>query len=99
MNEIKKNGYLPKQQIVDYRATFTSDHGGRVLNDLIFRHNVLESTFSADPLAMAHKEGQRDVVLGILHFLQLKPDDIPQQRISVLEQFAREDDDGSVTNR
>ena len=99
MNEISKKGYTNRHRITDYGATFSGDHGERVLNDLIFRHDILESAFSSDPLAMAYKEGQRDVVLGILQFMQMKPDEIPQRRVSVLEQFALEDDDGIPSNR
>jgi hypothetical protein len=97
--EIKKKGYTDRQRITDYRATFNTPEGVRVLNDLIFRHYILESTVNIHAVNMAHMEGQRDVVLGILNFMQLKPDDIPQRRVSVLEQFAREDDDGVPSNR
>lgn len=99
MNEIKKKGYDDKQRLQDYRATFTTDAGTRVLNDLIYRHYVLETTVNIHAIHMAHMEGQRDVVLGILNFLQLKPEQIPQARQSVVDQFLQEEADGSIANR
>lgn len=100
MNEtLSKKGYTDRQRITDYRATFGTPEGKKVLNDLIFRHYVLESTVNIHAIHMAHMEGQRDVVLGILNFLQMKPDDIPQTRASVVDQFMQEEADGGPTNR
>lgn len=52
--------------IEDYKIVFESEHGKRVLYDLMQKHNVLKSTFSENPHEMAYKEGQRKVILDIL---------------------------------
>jgi hypothetical protein len=83
----KKQRYDDRMRLQDYRAVFGSGEGRRVLNDLMARHYLLGSTLSADPISMAHAEGQREVVLHILRYMQMTPSDIPQARISMLEQF------------
>jgi hypothetical protein len=42
---------------------------------------------------MAHAEGQRDVVLQVLRFMQMRPADIPEARTTMLQQFELEPTD------
>ena len=60
----------------DYRKTFKSEHGKRVLDDLTRFAKVFESTFDADPHVMAFREGRRETVLRILERAQGSPDEI-----------------------
>lgn len=83
-------GYGDRDRLADYRIVFGSPEGKRVINDLIARHYVLGSTFSSEPIIMAHAEGQRGVVLQILRFMQMTPADIPEQRLGMLQQFELE---------
>ena len=87
----KKQRYDDRLRLQDYRAVFGSGEGKRVLHDLIARHYVLGSTLSADHISMAHAEGQREVVLQILRYMQMTPADIPPARISMLQQFELEE--------
>jgi hypothetical protein len=36
---------------------------------------------------MAHREGERNVVLGIIDYMEMKPDDLPAIRESMITQF------------
>jgi hypothetical protein len=82
--------YDDRMRLADYRMVFGSAEGKRVIHDLIARHYVLGSTFAGDPITMAHNEGQREVVLHILRYMQMKPSDIPQARETMLQQFELE---------
>ena len=86
----KEPKYNDRHRLADYRAAFGSGEGQRVLHDLIARHFVLGPTFAADGITMAYREGQRDVVLHILRYMQMTPADIPQARQTMLEQFELE---------
>lgn len=55
-----------------YRNTFSTDNGRVVLEDLT-RSFAARPSFDRDALVMAHKEGQRDVVLRILALLEPEP--------------------------
>ena len=83
--------YNDKNRLMDYRATFASPEGKRVLLDLIARHYLLGSTFDDNPAIMAHAEGQREVVLQIMRYTQMTPQDIPGLRTTMLQQFELED--------
>lgn len=65
-----------------YQVVFASDEGKTVLQDLMKRCFLKDTTFDSDALAMAYREGARGVVLHI--FNQLKID------IGQLESFMRE---------
>jgi len=81
---------------MDYREVFGHGAGQRVLYDLIARHFVLGSTFSPEPTIMAHQEGQRQVVLEILRYMQMHPADVAPTREGMIAQFEfGEDDDAS----
>lgn len=50
----------------DYENTFSSEHGQRVLRNLLHRFWFMESCFHPDPNVVQFREGQRDVVVDIL---------------------------------
>lgn len=88
--------YDDRMRLMDYRVVFGSEEGKRVLYDLIARHYVLGTTFSGEQLTMAYCEGQREVVLHILRYMQMTPKDIPEVRTGMLAQFELEsEDDGT----
>jgi len=89
----KKQKYDDAVRLRDYREVFGGEAGKRVLTDLIARHYVLGSTFHHEPTIFAHNEGQREVVLQILRYLQMTPADIPKVRRGVLAQFELETED------
>ena len=53
----------------DYKQTFTSKQGERVLQDLMEAY-YKRISFSRDPYATAYNEGQRAVVVRILNLLK-----------------------------
>jgi hypothetical protein len=60
-------------QVACYQATFSSEDGKKVLYDLMKVHNVMGSTFSPNSNEMILKEGERNVVLRIMHLLKIDP--------------------------
>lgn len=58
----------------DYIRTFQSEHGKRVLLDLMKRHYVLEAINSTVALELAHVEGARSVVLRIMNAMTTDPE-------------------------
>ncbi len=58
-----------KQQKIDYRGTFSTQEGERVLADLTSAY-YHRSSFSKDPYETAFKEGQRAVIVRILNLLK-----------------------------
>lgn len=54
-----------KQLILDFKTTFGSENGNRVLDNLRTFCRSKVSCFSKDPLEMALLEGQRNVILYI----------------------------------
>lgn len=59
-----------------YIDTFSSPHGKKVLLNLFHVHGMLTSTFSSDPMEMARKEGERNVILRILKVMKTDPEEI-----------------------
>lgn len=62
-----------RQVIIDYQKTFGSEHGSRVLGDLMEHCGMMRSSFQGEkhPLEMAFREGERAVVLMILDKLEI----------------------------
>lgn len=88
MSAPKKSArYDDRQRITDYKALFNSGLGQRVLNDMLVRHWFFNSTLHTDPAIMAHREGERNVMLYILRYLEMKPADLAEVRQSLQEQF------------
>ena len=94
---MKLDFFAKKQvsQIQDYKDTFTSDSGERVLLDLMERCDMLNSTRNLDDPNtdnMIFREGQRNVVLRILTLVEK---DMKQLRILIKqreEQIRQEGD-------
>lgn len=63
-----------EQLYSDYRATFGTPHGKRVLDDLKNSCYWKQSTFSRDPFATAFNEGMRNVLLKIWMHITDKPE-------------------------
>lgn len=76
-------GYSAKNRRIDYGIVFGSEHGKRVLADLMRQCHVLEPTFTQDARETAFREGERNVALKILTALNYRPEDF--------EQLAKED--------
>lgn len=60
-----------KQLKQDYRATFNTDAGKRVLKDLMQRSFMFGTTADGD---IRVNEGRRSMVLGILQMLEISPE-------------------------
>lgn len=69
-----------RKQVADYHHVFDTPQGKAVLHDLARRHGVLASTYLigasqsdgiARALEMAHAEGERNVILGIIRLLNI----------------------------
>lgn len=54
-----------------YKQVFQSPAGEAVLLDLMKVHNILSNTYSGNVNDMLIKEGERNVVLRIIHLLKL----------------------------
>ena len=57
-----------------YMDVFTSPQGQVVLQDMAKAHFFDRSTFSSDPLKMALREGERNVVLRIRDLVNTPPE-------------------------
>jgi hypothetical protein len=70
---LKKEKSEPRQVrlVKDYARVFAGEEGKRVLRDLMRHGNMLGSSFNPDPYKTAFNEGQRNLVLYILHILQI----------------------------
>lgn len=60
----------------DYRKTFSTLHGKRVLFDLMKTGHLLGSSFSKDPYQTAFNEGERAIVGKILTHLKMEPEQL-----------------------
>jgi hypothetical protein len=60
-------------KITDYQTVFQTEHGQRVLWDLISAHHVMGPTMpkNGDVNAMLIREGERNVVLRIFSLLKM----------------------------
>lgn len=66
--------YDDEKRARDYRVVFGSPEGERVLADLIDMNGVLRPTFDPDPNVSAFNEGRRNVLLDILRYLSVEPE-------------------------
>lgn len=58
--------------VQDYKKTFSTDHGKKVLEDLMMRSGMRSCNFvPGDPQATAFNEGNRQIVLYILQKLSV----------------------------
>ncbi len=84
-------GYGDRQRLADYRETFSTPAGKRVLHDFFARYWVFGSTMHAEPQVMAMREGERNVCLDILRYMEMKPADIADVRVTMAQQFGLEE--------
>ena len=68
--------YADEARTRDYRTVFGTPEGERVLADLIDLNGLLRPTFNADAQVAAFNEGRRNVVLDILRFLNVTPEQV-----------------------
>ena len=83
--------YDDRARIQDYRTVFGTEAGKRVLGDMASRHWYFRGTLHPEALVMAHREGERNAILEILRYLELKPDDLAAFRAQVREQFGEDE--------
>lgn len=67
-----------REMLEAYRKVFTSHEGKLVLKDLMKSSGFYESTYNPDHSVMAFDEGQRALVLRIIHTLNLTPAQVEQ---------------------
>jgi hypothetical protein len=68
-----ENKYVSR--VKDYKQTFSTSAGKRVLYDLMKTHNILSSHFDhSNELKTVFGEGERNVVLRILSILKTNPE-------------------------
>lgn len=60
----------------DYDAVFNNGVGKRVLHDLMNSHFMARAVFHEKPNEIYFREGQRNVILRILHILQQDPEEL-----------------------
>lgn len=69
----------PSEVLLAYRACFNTKAGRDVLLDLMKTHHMLDSTYKPnDQVETIRREGERNVVLRILHFLNFSPTDLDE---------------------
>lgn len=86
------------QRLLDYRMTFGTDHGRRVLADILRRARVVQSSYAgADTHATAFAEGRRRVGLEIIETVNRDPEAVDRMMRTgqVEELFNERDDDAS----
>lgn len=70
----KKVDQAMAARVIDYKRTFGTDYGKRVLFDLMKRCSMLQSSYIIqDPNATIFNEGKRFMVLEILSKLKVNP--------------------------
>ncbi len=75
---------------LQYKQCFNSDVGKEVLKDLISFSGFISSNFKSDPYETAFCEGQRNVVLRILKFLEEDVEMIRKRVREVNDEFFEE---------
>jgi hypothetical protein len=68
---------VANQRKIDYNLTFNSDHGRKVLNEIMAYCHVLEPLPTTDPNQILIREGRRDVANMILSAMKYTPADYP----------------------
>lgn len=67
----KSSGKRQVALAIDYKTTFGSEHGSRVLRHLMKRFGIMHTTFSDDPYVTSFNEGQRAVIIEIIKKLKI----------------------------
>lgn len=82
-----------KQRTELYKTVFEAGNGPAVLDDLKDEFWIADSTFVAENATeTAYREGQRSVVLHLIHTLAQKPDleKLIQERLNNVDRNSRE---------
>ena len=74
----------------DYKSTFSTDHGLRVLYDLMKNSFFMNSTYSNNVNDVMYREGMRNVVLMILQNIELDISEV-RERIKQIKENEEED--------
>jgi hypothetical protein len=77
-----------KQLLIDYKMTFNTEHGRRVLADIAKQCWVNQDIFDGDALTMAYREGQRSTALRVLRTLKMDSE--------AIENLITEEDDDVI---
>jgi len=64
--------------ILAYRQVFSTEQGKKVIDDLIKRF-MLRSSMSLDPHQIAFQEGERNIVLMLLHTLNIDEEQLRER--------------------
>lgn len=75
--------------VASYKELFSTPLGKKVLHDMINAHRMIRSTFSKDPMEMALREGERNVILRILTKMGTDPNEL-LKRIDEIEKEERD---------
>lgn len=62
-----------RELAIDYRQTFATPHGQRVLADLLRKTGVLQTTYDAHPPNAAYNQGRQQVGLEIIEMCNADP--------------------------
>lgn len=62
---------MRNKRISDYKDTFGSPQGQRVLLDMMSAHGMLSPGFHKDAIEMARMAGERNVILRILSLVNI----------------------------
>jgi hypothetical protein len=62
---------MREKRVSDYKDTFGSPEGQRVLLDLMGAHGMLSPGFHKDPIEMARMAGERNVIIRILSLINV----------------------------
>jgi len=85
------------QLLEDYRQTFSSSAGQRVLEDLMRHFHMMGTTINEENLNLTfHSEGERNVVLYILNQLRMSREDV-RSMIMEAEYMQEQEDDEWLT--
>lgn len=77
-NSAVQAGKRSKKKMLDYKAVFASDEGRAVLYDMMNAHHFLKPALTSknDPIEAAFNEGQRNVILRILTYVNMDVEQI-----------------------
>ena len=76
------------RRVKDYKSTFGTVVGNRVLHDLMNTHYILRPTLDVDNAHVtSFREGQRDVVLRIFTILKMNPVSLEQHINKIQEEL------------
>jgi hypothetical protein len=66
--------YTDAMRAVDYKVTFGTETGRKVLTDIMLKGNVWNPIMASDPIEAARQEGARHLALHIASFIKFDAD-------------------------